>query len=102
MSHDRPTAPELAAAVAEFLEAEILPVLADQRLRFRVLVAVNALGILQRELGSPDPRDDAARLLEEVIAGRASLAELKEHVAAKVRVVNPGYLREADNVAGGE
>ena len=46
---DRPSAPELLDAVREFLEDEIAPALADQRTRFRALVAVNALKILQRE-----------------------------------------------------
>ena len=43
---DRPSAGELAAAVREFLESEILPTLDDHRLRFRTLVAMNALGIV--------------------------------------------------------
>ena len=47
---DRPDAPELAQAVREFLEREITTTLADPRLRFRALVAANALGILEREL----------------------------------------------------
>ena len=47
---DRPDAAELAEAVRGFLEAEILPVLQDPRLRFRALVAANALGILGRDL----------------------------------------------------
>ena len=49
MSTDRPNASELATAVREFLEAEILPVLTDHRLRFRTLVAMNALSIVERE-----------------------------------------------------
>ncbi len=47
---DRPSASELADAVREFLEAEVLPAAGDPRLRFRVLVAANALSILKREL----------------------------------------------------
>jgi hypothetical protein len=47
---DRPDAPELAQAVREFLEREILTTVEDPRLRFRALVAANALGILEREL----------------------------------------------------
>ncbi|HYZ89661.1 MAG TPA: DUF6285 domain-containing protein [Myxococcales bacterium] len=59
---DRPGAAELAEAVREFLEAEVLPVVEDARLRFRVLVAANALAIAQRDLEIGD------RLLEEEIA----------------------------------
>jgi hypothetical protein len=59
---DRPGAAELAEAVREFLEAEVLPVIQDTRLRFRVLVAANALAIAQRDL------EMGERLLEEEIA----------------------------------
>ena len=47
---DRPHAAELAQAVREFIETEVLPGIDDPRLRFRTLVAANALGILEREL----------------------------------------------------
>ena len=47
---DRPDAAELALAVREFIETEILPGIDDPRLRFRALVAANGLGILEREL----------------------------------------------------
>ena len=45
----RPDAVELLSAVRDFLETEIVPTLTDARLRFRTLVAINALGILERE-----------------------------------------------------
>ena len=52
---ERPTAQELAEAIQEFLAGEILPTLDDHRLRFRMLVAMNALGIVRRELAKlPD------------------------------------------------
>jgi hypothetical protein len=44
----RPNNPELATAVREFLESEILPTLSDARLKFRTLVAMNALSMLER------------------------------------------------------
>jgi hypothetical protein len=44
----RPNNPELASAVREFLESEILPTLTDARLKFRTLVAMNALSMLER------------------------------------------------------
>ena len=46
---DRPTLTELTLAVREFLETEIAPVLTDPRLKFRTLVAMNALGMIARE-----------------------------------------------------
>ncbi len=45
----RPDAVELLSAVREFLETEIVPTLGDARLKFRTLVAINALGIVERE-----------------------------------------------------
>jgi len=47
---DRPHAAELAQAVREFIETEVLPGIDDPRLRFRTLVAANGLGILEREI----------------------------------------------------
>jgi hypothetical protein len=95
---DRPTAPELVEAVWEFLAGEVLPTLDDHRLKFRTLVAMNALGIARRELESdvPDLSEDELRELAsriragDVPAGMHAL--LKEHVAAKLRVSNPQYL----------
>jgi Domain of unknown function (DUF6285) len=46
---DRPTMTELTLAVREFLEIEIAPALSDPRLKFRTLVAMNALGMIARE-----------------------------------------------------
>ena len=94
MTHDRPTPAELAEAAREFLEGEILPTLTDHRLRFRALVAINGLGILQRELemdapGGPEAED----LVRRIRAGDPPpLDVLKEHVAAKLRIANPRYL----------
>ena len=99
--HDRPTALELLEAVTEFLAGEIAPALDDHRLRFRTLVALNALGIAYRELaaGAGDtvsPAEEAQReLAARIREGGAPpdvLPLLKEHVAAKLRVSNPRYL----------
>ncbi len=98
MSHDRPTPAELAEAVREFLEREILPTLDDHRLKFRTLVAMNGLAILQRELVSEEEGLSAQELEE--LARRIrrgdpppdALRILKEHVAAKLRVASPRYL----------
>ena len=97
--HDRPTALELLEAVTEFLSTEVLPAAADHRLKFRTLVALNALAIATRELqasndlllGSVDARELARRIRAGDVPEDA-LATLKEHVAAKLRVSNPSYL----------
>src|SRR5215213_4955150 len=92
---DRPDPAELAEAVREFLESEVLPLMDDHRMKFRTLVAVNALGILQRELEAPAAADEAAELSARVAAEGAApelLPLLKRHVAAKLRVSNPRYL----------
>jgi hypothetical protein len=91
---DRPTPAELAEATREFLEREILPTLTDHRLRFRTLVAINGLGILQRELECQEtPGADPVELLRRIRAGDPPpLGVIKEHVAAKLRVASPRYL----------
>jgi hypothetical protein len=94
---ERPTAEELAEAIAEFLTAEILPTLADPRLRFRMLVALNALGIVGRELAKLPPEDDAEqRELAARIRGgdvpAGTLARVKADVEECLRIASPGYL----------
>jgi hypothetical protein len=97
---DRPTALELIEAVTEFLTAEVLPAAADHRLKFRTLVALNALGIAYRELNSASNSlllspDEVAALARRIRSGDVpedALATLKEHVGAKLRISNPSYL----------
>lgn len=94
---DRPTAQELAEAIEEFLSAEILPTLDDHRLRFRMLVAINALGILHRELAKLPPEDDAGQheLANRIRSGDVEpgmLAQVKAGVAARLLVNSPKYL----------
>ncbi len=97
---DRPHAAELAEAVREFIETEVLPTLDDPRLRFRALVAANGLGILERELafgpalvrreveslarllGREDPIPDDVALL------RAQARELNRELARRIRARN--------------
>jgi hypothetical protein len=96
MTHDRPTPGELAEAVAEFLEREILPTLDDHRLRFRTLVALNALRIAARELAEMPPPEPDWELARRIRAGDVppdALERIKAEVEAKVRVANPKYLR---------
>jgi Domain of unknown function (DUF6285) len=96
---DRPTALELIEAVTEFLSTEVLPAATDHRAKFRTLVALNALGIARRELEASNNLllgdDEAAELARRIRAGDVrdgDHALLKEHVAAKLRISNPGYL----------
>jgi Domain of unknown function (DUF6285) len=99
--HDRPTPQELAEAVREFLRAEILPVLDDHRLKFRTLVAINGLGIAERELAATtQPHTQDWELARRIRAGDVpanAIALLKEEVAAKLRVSNPRYLAKYDD-----
>jgi hypothetical protein len=94
---ERPTAQELTEAIVEFLGGEILPTLDDHRLRFRMLVALNALGIVHRELDAL-PREDDAELRELARRIRAgdvepdTLARVKAGVEARLRVVSPQTL----------
>ena len=94
---ERPTAQELAEAVLEFLGDEILPTLTDHRLRFRTLVAMNALGIVYREVAALPVEDDAERreLARRIRAGdvqAGTLERVKEDVRRKLEVVSPRYL----------
>ncbi len=97
---DRPDASELIEAVFEFLAGEVLPTADDQRLKFRTLVAMNALGIARRELEAPSnslllDQTQLADLAARIRAGESvDLSELKEHVAAKLRISNPAYLEK--------
>jgi signal transduction protein with GAF and PtsI domain len=99
---ERPTPQELAEAIEEFLAGEILPTLDDHRLRFRLLVALNALGIVQRELTKLPPEDDAEQreLAARIRAGdvaAGTLARVTTDVEARLRIASPRYLlRHAD------
>jgi signal transduction protein with GAF and PtsI domain len=94
---ERPTAQELAEAIQEFLGGEILPLLTDQRLRFRTLVAMNAVGIVYRELDGLPAEDDArerelAQRIREGDVPPGTLERVKADVEARLRVASPRYL----------
>ena len=94
---DRPTPDELAEAIEEFLAGEVLPTLDDHRSRFRMLVALNALGILRRELTKLPPEDDAEQreLAARIRAGEVpagTLARVQADVAERLRIASPHYL----------
>jgi hypothetical protein len=94
---ERPTAQELAESILEFLGGEILPTITDPRLRFRMLVAMNALGIVHRELEALPAEDDtAARALAvRIRAGDVppgTLRRVTADVEARLRVASPRFL----------
>ncbi len=94
---ERPNPDELAEAIEEFLAGEILPTLDDHRLRFRTLVALNALGIVRRELAELPARDDAEQreLAVRIRSGdvpAGTLAQVKADVAERLLVASPRYL----------
>lgn len=94
---ERPTAQELAEAIREFLAAEILPTLTDHRLRFRTLVAMNALGIVYRELAALPITDDVEQreLARQIRAGdlpAGTLERVKAGVEARLRIASPQYV----------
>jgi uncharacterized protein DUF6285 len=94
---ERPTAQELAEAILEFLGGEILPTLTDHRLRFRMLVAMNALSIVYRELEALPAEDDAgqrelARAIRDGEVPPGTLQRVKADVEARLRIASPRYL----------
>jgi hypothetical protein len=118
MTQDRPSAPELVAAVREFLERDVMAA-TEGRVKFHTRVANNALGMIERELLLGDEytaaerararellgHDSDPRSLERELAARireGSLDERLDSVRAHVRqtvrekllVANPGYLGE--------
>jgi Domain of unknown function (DUF6285) len=94
---ERPTAQELAESILEFLAGEILPTITDPRLRFRLLVAMNALGIVYRELEALPVEDDselrelAARIREDDVPP-GTLRRVKADVEARLRIASPEFL----------
>jgi len=103
---DRPTAAELVQAVREFLERDVMRA-TEGRVQFHARVAINALGMVERELSEPEwhGRIEAARTAERDLAARirdGSLddrldevrAEVRASVRAKLLIANPGYLGE--------
>jgi Domain of unknown function (DUF6285) len=116
MTQDRPTASELVVAVREFLERDVMPA-TDGRVQFHTRVAVNVLGIVERELTLGPELDageraraaallgheaDAATLVHELAAAiragalddrlDAVRAHLRTTAREKLLIANPGYL----------
>jgi len=105
--HGRPTAAELVAAVAEFLDGEVRSTTTGA-VNFHALVAANALRIVEREL--LDSRDDASQATlaalgyadEDALAAAIRGGEfddrdtevmrcLRELVRHRLTVAHPGY-----------
>ena len=108
--HGRPTSEELVEAVREFLENDVMPA-TDGRIKFHTRVAVNVLGMVQRELelGPAQEAAHQARLDALGFADDTALAdairtgaaddrydEIKsavyDSVVDKLKVANPKYL----------
>jgi len=101
---ERPSAAELAEAIHEFLEGEILPTVSDPRLRFRTLVAMNALSIVHRELERLPLEEDAEQreLAARIRAGDVrdgDLARVTAEVAERLRIASPRYLDSYDEAS---
>ena len=114
--HDRPTASELVAAVREYLERDVMAT-TEGRVAFHARVAVNVLGMVERELELGAAQDAAEHERLVALLGRpGTVRELTEAlgrgirddalevpwselvevvrgtVRAKLEVANPGYL----------
>ena len=108
--YGRPTAAELVAAVAEFLEGEVRDTTSGA-VNFHALVATNALRMVERqllddsgarahaaiwELGFPDEQTLAAAIRSGELDGRTPdlLVALRAVVGARLAVSHPGYAGE--------
>jgi hypothetical protein len=116
MTQDRPTAAELVGSVREFLERDVMAA-TEGRVRFHTRVAINALGMIERELTLGPGYQEAEReratallghdgepgeLEREIAAGirdgsldaqvDAVRAHVRQTVREKLLVANPGYL----------
>jgi hypothetical protein len=100
MSRGIPTSAELAAAVREFLEHEVMPV-TEGRLSFHARVAANVAAQLERELttGLPDTSADpslCAAIRDRAIPFEEAYELIRPTVVAKLRVSNPRHLLPED------
>jgi hypothetical protein len=99
-THGVPTTAELAAAVREFLERDVMPS-TEGRLSFHARVAANVMAQIERELtdGLPDLSGEA-ELCAAIRAGSITFedayAKIRPTVVAKLRVSNPRHLLPED------
>jgi hypothetical protein len=85
VTQDRPTAPELLDAVAEYLFGELRPEVPGEQ-RFKVLVAANVCAVVAREIraGEGPTREDLA-LFRELLGQGAAPPDDPEALAAETR-----------------
>ena len=105
---DRPDAPELLAAVAQYLFEDLLPEVPREH-RFDVRVAANCCAIVAREwdaeVGRPD-RAPQRELAEAIRSGSLddrwaeTVESVREDVRAKLAVAHPGWTDVADDGRG--
>lgn len=83
--HDRPTAAELVAAVREYLERDVMTA-TEGRVAFHARVAVNVLGMVERELevGASQDAEEQARLVA-LLGREGTVRELTEALATGIR-----------------
>ncbi len=100
MTRGIPSSAELARAVREFLEQEVMPA-TDGSLSFQARVAANVVAQIERELhsGLPDTTSDAdvcAAIRAGSVDYQQAYDAIRETVVAKLRISNPRYLLPED------
>ena len=82
---DRPTAVELMEAIREFLEQDVMSSV-EGRVRFHTRVAINALGMLEREIRLGPELDATEReRLAALLGHDADLRTLTTELARRIR-----------------
>lgn len=82
---DRPSASELLVAIGGFLQDEVAPQLSDHRSRFRNLVAINLLQMVQRELSAGPVELAAEWALLNQLLGESQPTPDSARVGAEIR-----------------
>lgn len=95
MLDERPTAAELIAAVADFLEKKAAPQL-DAHTAFHLKVAVNALRIVERELQQGPAAVDAERARLVALTGDAQATDVHALNAALCARIDDGKIATDD------
>ena len=83
---DRPTTVELLEAVREFLEREVLPALTVHGPRYRMLIALNVLRIVEREVPGREARLSAELAALADLLDRPDLAPPADAALVEARV----------------
>src|ERR1700693_2280931 len=80
-----PSAPEMLAAVGDYLETQILPGLRDEQ-RFNLRISLNLLAMIERELRlGPQARAEEGARLSELTGRSGTLEELNRMLAHLIR-----------------